>query len=204
MKYSRLTYLTFVLVLLTLASCEEETTDDVSFITTYPEFTLEGGDIIFATVADGYSEPGVTAKEGEKTLELTITGEVDPATPGYYAVTYSATNSDGFTGSATREVIITSEDISETDLSGSYVRGTTANTVTQVVPGYYHASNGSGDGNNVVMNFVHIGGDDLVIPLQPSQYGNISGTGTITDTGYSVSIYFHSHDLTLERTFVKQ
>lgn len=204
MKYLRSIYLPFALTCFFLASCEEETTDDVSFVTTYPEFTLEGGQIIFATVAEGYTEPGVTAMEGETSLQLTVTGEVDPSTPGYYAITYSATNSDGFDGSATREVIITSEDISGTDLSGSYVRGTTPNTVTQVVPGYYHATNGSGDANNVAMNFVHIGGNDLLIPEQSSPYGPISGTGTITDTGYSVSIYFHNFDLTLNRTFVKQ
>ena len=48
-----------------------------------------------------YSEPGATSDGGET---VTITGSVDTDTLGSYTITYTATDANGNTGTATRTV----------------------------------------------------------------------------------------------------
>jgi hypothetical protein len=72
-----------------------------------PIITLNGANPMTLECQDGYTEPGATAKDGCLGLDLTviITGTVG-TTPGTYTVTYSATNADGLTATATRSVIV--------------------------------------------------------------------------------------------------
>ncbi len=64
------------------------------------------------------------AKEGDDVLETTVTGSVDENTVGVYSIVYSATNSDGYDGSATQTVFVYDPSIT-TDFSGTYPSGIT-------------------------------------------------------------------------------
>jgi hypothetical protein len=195
-----------------LTGCDEDDTANLSSITSYPVFVMEG-DEITSIVSSGsaFVDPGVTATENGENIEVTVTGEVDTGVPGVYTLTYSAINSDGFIGNVNRTVVVTTEDVSGTDLSGDYKRNNVAtnptNTVTRLASGYYEASNGSGDGNNLTHRFIHTGGTSLLVPLQQTRFGRLQGTGTITAGGYDISLFLldqGSAGLTLNRSFTKQ
>lgn len=207
-KINSLIYI--IVCVFALVSCEDET-DDVSFITSYPTFAMEGEAIISIVKGGSFNDPGITATEGEDEIEVTVEGTVDMAQAGVYVLTYSATNSDGYVGSTTRTVVVTDVDVSGTDLSGAYKRNNVTapptNTVTKIVNGYYQASNGSGDGNNLALKFVHTGGTNILIPVQSSQFGRINGTGTLTANGYTCTITFldpPNTGFSLSRSFTKQ
>ena len=56
-----------------------------------------------------WSDPGATATDnvdGDLTSAIVKTGAVDPATPGLYTLTYSATDAAGNAGSASRVVTV--------------------------------------------------------------------------------------------------
>ncbi|UII20182.1 DUF5011 domain-containing protein [Fulvivirga ligni] len=199
--------LLFMLASFSMFSCEDEETDDVSFITNYPVFELEGDAIISIVAGGSYSEPGVVATEDGQELEVTVLGTVNATTPGQYTVTYSATNSDGFDGTAQRLVIVTSEDVSGVDLSGAYVRGTTTTTYTKQASGYYTSNNLWGDTNGVAGAFIHTGGDQILVPIQNSRFGRYEGSGTITVDGLSMSFTLldpPNTGVTLNRVLQKQ
>jgi hypothetical protein len=212
MKKIKILYIFIALLSVTLTGCDENDTAEVSSITSYPVFVMEG-DEISSIVSSGsaYVDPGVTATENGEDIEVTVSGSVNPSVPGVYTLTYSASNSDGFNGNVTRTVVVTAEDVSGTDLSGDYKRNNVAtnptNTVTRLASGYYQASNGSGDGNNLAHRFVHTGGTSLLVPVQQSRFGRVQGTGTITAVGYTISLQLldpPNAGLTLNRSFTKQ
>ncbi|WP_461631909.1 immunoglobulin-like domain-containing protein [Labilibaculum euxinus] len=103
------------------SACDDKETEDISRITYFPDFTLEGGQFYRHEMGTAYTEPGVVAMEGENELTVTTTGEVDSNVPGLYEIVYSATNVDGFIGTISRYVIVTDEiDDSAVNLSGEY------------------------------------------------------------------------------------
>lgn len=69
-----------------------------------PVITLNGESEITITMYDGYSDAGATVVDNCDEIELSITGSVDPNTPGTYEITYSATDNSGNTTSVTRKV----------------------------------------------------------------------------------------------------
>ena len=95
-------------------ACDNKDTDNVSRITNYPIITVAGDDPYFVPQGTSYEDPGATAIEGtneipvltnaqgvyrgETTLNTSVTDE--------YQVKYTATNVDGFKGSASRKVIV--------------------------------------------------------------------------------------------------
>lgn len=107
---------TSVTVILTLlSSCEKDkSSEGVSRITNYPTFDLQGGSLIFHEEGTPFKDPGVTATEAGEELDVTSStvgvfragsvAEVDGNMADHYIKTYSATNQDGFAGTATRDV----------------------------------------------------------------------------------------------------
>lgn len=191
--------------------CEDEETDDVSFVTSYPVFELTGGEVISIVAGGAFVDPGVVATEDGNEIPVTTIGSVDTSTPGVYQLTYVATNQDGFEGSATREVVVTEEDVSGTDLSGTYLRNNdVANpliTVIKIAEGYYETSNASGDGNRIAARFLHVGGDEILIPIQSSRFGRFEGSGVITAVGFDLQLVLidpPNTGITLNRSFWKQ
>lgn len=116
------------LLALFFVSCSDESTGDVSNVTNYPLFTVMGDDVIFVPKGTAYTDPGVVVTEGEDEIEYTtsVTGlyqhgsTLDTNVPDVYQVTYSATNVDGFSGSASRTVIVYEDSDLITSIAGLY------------------------------------------------------------------------------------
>ena len=72
----------------------------------YPVITLEGDNTVLLTVGDTYVDPGYKAElNGEDyTSNVQVATDLDTSSPGFYTVTYSVANPEGFSAVATREV----------------------------------------------------------------------------------------------------
>lgn len=101
------------LALLALASCSKDT-EGVTGITYYPVIELDGSIYDTAVAGTPFQDPGYSSSlNGEDyTSNVVITTKMDlnNPKPGYYTIVYSATNSDGFSASATRYVLVSDTD----------------------------------------------------------------------------------------------
>lgn len=183
--------------LVSFTSCNDDETTDTK-ITYYVTFNLTGGEVYTIPVGTAYSEPGFTAAEGDNdvTSSVSVDGTVDGNTVGFYPVTYSATNVDGFESSITRNVFVYDPSVTA-DLSGDYVtaagthrqRGTATTpypgykvTLTQVAPGvfyitdwlggYYDQSAGYGS-SYACVGYLGLNADNTISGL----YGHVAGWG---------------------------
>lgn len=184
------------LFMLTIVSSCKDSVEDLSKITYFVELTLEGGNQMGVEINTNYVDPGYTATEGDEdvTDKVVISGEVNTSQLGFYPLTYSATNKDGFTISTTRNVFVYDPDVA-TDYSGTYtVEGIrTANgatesftdctiTITRLYPGLYSVSDFLGGyyaehrgyGNSYALKgYASIGNDNVISGL----YSYIAGWG---------------------------
>ena len=114
MKKIIITSLLFAGAFFTSCDSDSDTTGGVSKITDYPIITVTGDNPLFVPLGTAYVEPGAVALAGgvEIPVETTAVGKYRGATTldtniaDEYTVTYSAENSDGFFGGATRKVIV--------------------------------------------------------------------------------------------------
>ena len=158
-------------------SCDSTDTDNVSFVTNYPVFELLGDETIIVSQGGVFDDPGVNVSENGVEIPYTtsVSGlfqggtSIDTNVADIYTVTYSATNQDGFSGTATRTVIVSTNDDLSTGLSGLYTSTVTRNGVltgaytdmeyvliwenpdgtyqlTDGIGGYYHLGRGYGPG----------------------------------------------------------
>ena len=201
----------FAFILFALTGCD--LADPIeSEITEYADFNMEGESFIYHQVGTAFTDPGVTAMEGEDELEVQITGTVDPNVTGVYYITYSAVNSDGFAASADRIVAVGDKEVAfNRDLSGVYAVGTSSNTVTITEPGIYQNSDVLPP-NSISVWMVDLGNGDLVIPPQPSRFGSVSADPSVSpgsygrldsETSFTLSLKIGGNPLFL-RTFTKQ
>lgn len=124
----------FIILLLvtgSLASCSEDETGNVSAITNFPTFTMNGESLVYTPQGEDWIDPGVTATEDGAELPVSVEAvgtymrsigpSVDTNTADIYEVFYSAENSDGFSGSTVRTVWVVppSGDL-VTSISGLY------------------------------------------------------------------------------------
>jgi hypothetical protein len=194
MKYYKIIIL--ALLVLPFVGCEKtetfnNTADKVghSRVIFFPIVSLKGERYVVVPKGGTYTEPGVNAKVGDATVPTTTTGTVNTATAGVYTLVYSAVNSDGFSASATRTVIVYSTDASATgnDFSGTYLRAATglSSTWTKIAPGVYKVLNpgGAAAGASLVAILFNSTGNTIKIPSQVSSDGLVSST---TSEAYSV------------------
>lgn len=95
-------------------ACTNVETENLSSITYFPIFTVSGANPYFLPVGTPYVDPGAVAKAGETIIPTvtTVNGvyrgatTLDVNTPDEYSVSYSAKNTDGFVGTASRTVIV--------------------------------------------------------------------------------------------------
>ncbi|MBS7786501.1 DUF5011 domain-containing protein [Flavobacterium sp. CYK-55] len=106
-------FLTLIIASSFIACDDKDDTASVSRITNYPIITVLGDDPIYIEKGGEYVDPGAIAMEGENEIEYTTSstgkyrgGSLDANVVDEYNVTYTATNKDGFDGSATRKVIV--------------------------------------------------------------------------------------------------
>lgn len=178
MKLQRLYIGLLALAMLVLGACEKEETGlSVSRVTKFATFEMAGDALVFLTTGDSFQDPGAKAFEGDQEVNVTATGAVDTNTPGYYTITYSATNSDGFAASVVREIVVVDPDAAQDDLSGKYQGagfGSDVVTITRLGPGYYACDKALASRNNIAIKFVHLGGENLLIYPQSSRFGTIA------------------------------
>lgn len=165
-----------------LNSCSEEAPIE-SNITNYATFEVIGGQYTMVEAGTTYNDPGVIAKAGETELPVTISGSVDATEIGLYIINYSATNLDGYSSSISRYVIVTDNPayIESTDLSGEYIQSTNAArtmTLTKISDGFYQA-NDFVPPNNISGLIVQVSEIQLIIPAQPSPFGEIVADPTV-------------------------
>ncbi len=88
-------------------SCERETvTGNVSRVTYFVDLILKGEELIFLKLNENFTDPGAEANEKGAPVTVTKKGAVSTATAGFYRLSYSASNSDGFSSEVTRTVIV--------------------------------------------------------------------------------------------------
>lgn len=101
------------LALLALASCSKDT-EGLTGITYYPVLELEGPVYDQAVAGTPFVDPGYSASlNGEDYtdhVEVSTKMDLSNPKPGYYTITYSATNSDGFSASVSRYVLVSEND----------------------------------------------------------------------------------------------
>ena len=111
-----------------LSSCEKDTTGDVARVTNYPTFEVSGENPIFLELGTAYVEPGVKATENGAEIPVTTSvighyrggTSVDENVSDWYAISYAATNADGFVGTAEREVYVVETGDLVNSISGLY------------------------------------------------------------------------------------
>ncbi len=137
-----------------ITSCEKDKdTADVSSLTEYPVFEMEGESEVFIELGSDYQDPGVTATEGGQTLEVTTTilGTYTGATTfdsnaaDIYTFTYSAVNQDGFSGSTVRKVYVVETGDLVNSISGLYLSTVFRNGVTYTDLEYAFISDNNSD-----------------------------------------------------------
>ena len=208
--------------------CDTDSTDDISFITNYPTFDLNGDAWEFGEVNTGVGDPGVTVYEGQNEIDFSTEGTVDPNTVGFYPITYSATNQDGFDGEFERIIWIYPPDAESVDISGtytgSYLRTSTGETYTttglvieKVGVGLYSVSDLFAgyyvqvfDNDPTAANpgyLFHVGGGDFIVaPNDPDIFGDrLYGSMSVNmDGSFSLDLYDEGFDWTQDFEFVKE
>ncbi|RKE52608.1 immunoglobulin-like domain-containing protein [Sphingobacterium detergens] len=174
-------YLIIITVFAVLFTSCKKDTENVSFVTTFADFDMKGNQYQSLVVGQKYVEQGVSAKEGEKSLEIITRGVVDESKAGVYEITYSAINSDNFPGSVKRYVAVLPS-TPTVDISGSFfykANPTFTTTMTKLAPGFY--TFGNVWGASVIPAYIlSTNGVDLTLPLsQLSGFGRVQGTGKI-------------------------
>lgn len=205
----------FILIALVtvLSSCEKDKIIDndkmvgISRITYYPTFEITGESIVSIVKGTAFTDPGVKATAGGAEVPVTTGGSVDINTVGLYTLSYSATNADGYSASATRVVVvIPSAELSGVDLSGTYAAvpvGTTPGpaTISKVAPGVYFTTNCWGNSGAVIpAYFICVDGSTVIVPFQPSPYGNLEST---EDGTYSGGLITWSINLIDQGNFIR-
>jgi Domain of unknown function (DUF5011) len=152
----------------------------ISTVTHYPVFQMTGGNAVSVVKGTSFVDPGIKATVNGAPVPVTTSGTLNTNVVGLYTLTYTATNSQGFSATSTRTVVvIPSAEVPGTDLSGTYVPigGAPSNaTVTKVAPGLYYMTNAWGGGSTVVIPvyFISTDGKSVNIPMQ-----NVGGVGRV-------------------------
>lgn len=94
----------------------------ISKVTFYITFKLNVGTTVVFPKGSAYVDPGYVAMEAKNdvTSKVKVIGTVDGNKVGLYTLTYTAVNSDGYSSSTKRTVIIYDPAAPATDLGGSY------------------------------------------------------------------------------------
>lgn len=114
-----------------VVSCDEQESGNLSRVTNFPVFQLNGDSVIIVEKGSEFTDPGVIATEGGVEIPYTTSvsgafrggSSIDTNIEDIYTIVYSATNQDGFSGQAGRTVIVVENGDLSTSIAGLY-RGT--------------------------------------------------------------------------------
>lgn len=203
---------------MTYSSCKKESFNypegyvGISKVTVYPIITMKGDKYVAIAKGGAYTDAGATAAAGTATIEVKVTGLPNTATPGVYLITYSAENSDGFSATTTRSVVVydTKADALANDFSGNYLRAATGaiSKWTKLAPGAYLVNNPGGAATGTTVNVIAINptGSVIDIPQQNTDSGPWGSNTESKDLGtgnYSWAVENPGYGGAV-RTFVKQ
>ncbi|MFT4521668.1 MAG: hypothetical protein ACI8ZN_000605 [Bacteroidia bacterium] len=128
MKINKIKSLAFLTLLaFAFAGCEKST-EGISRVTNFPDFVVNGSAKIIHQLGTPYTDAGAIATEAGSEIPVTTThsglyrggNTLDGNTADEYTTTYSATNADGFAGSATRTVCVVNNGDLTTSIEGLY------------------------------------------------------------------------------------
>ncbi len=200
------------LALIFFAGCDKDTTGGLSKVTNYPIFELSGDNPMFLSAGTAFTEPGVKALEGGNEIEVTTSvsgayqggSSLDENVADCYDLTYSATNKDGFDGSATRRVYVVETGDLVNSIAGLYTSTIVRNGVPRFsgleyvliydkgageygiscgIGAYYQIGTAYGIPFNAPTSVVanDIGSNDFTLPTFASGYGGWPWPMTMTD-----------------------
>lgn len=151
-------------------------------VSALPEITIQGDNPAIVTVGDPYNDAGALAfdqGDGDLSSSIVVTGlPIDTSVPGSFFVTYSVTDSDGYSDQATRTVLV------QTLNPQADLELTISDAFDPVPPGqsYDYSLNVTNNGPDVALG-VEV---DIQLPTgvtlnsaSPS-VGTCSGTGPVT------------------------
>ena len=176
------------LLFASLFSCKEGDSYNISQVTTFATFEYEPQVVV---EVGGSFTPNVVAKEGETTINSTYTGSVDVNTVGVYEIVYSATNTEGYDGTATQTVIVYDPTLTGTDMSGTIyqsnnaARTGTVSLVTGTTNVYYATDVAFG---GVFPMYFQMIGDVLEVIPQQFALGVTSVTASYDAVGRKISL----------------
>lgn len=171
-----------------LVSCENEDTEGVSKVTNYPTITINGESLEVLFLGDTYTEKGAISMAGSEILATTTSGQVNTNAIGVYKITYSAKNSDGFSASKKRTIIVMSKSPSAIDLSGTFFRSGNANNVTRISDRVYKCDNATGynvDADKITLTFYNLDDTKVYAPYQENT--SKSGISAESNVGTIIS-----------------
>lgn len=142
----RLLILIAIVAIFVFSSCEKETEGVVTGTVFYPVFVNSGSQLNVVGLGEAFTVPEVTVYDGTVVLsDVTVEGDIDLNTPGYYEVTYSATTADGYSDSYNVIVFVYDPDYKEAPIAGEYDgfregRGGGPVTISEYNKGVYKVS----------------------------------------------------------------
>ena len=194
MRNKVITMLLSVVALAGLTSCEK-TTEGLTGTTYYPIITILGEtEVIY--VGEEYTDPGCEAVMNgiDVTDQVVVSDNIDNTTPGIYHVTYTATNEQGFSSSASREVWVCKEN-SFANLYHSVYKGSTYCGVIVI--------SDNGDGTYQIQDIC--GGYYFLYKYPGYPYDfeaevnvTVAADGTLTPDGPAADWYWADDNFTLE------
>jgi hypothetical protein len=104
-----------------LAACEKDYDSFITKVTYYPEIEMLGEPLVFVPTGGSYDDPGAISTENGEEIETQVSSNVDYSTPGDYSIDYTAENTDGYTKTDSRRIIVYDSNVSSEDISGTYV-----------------------------------------------------------------------------------
>jgi len=124
-----------LLIVGSTVSCKKDlTSEGVSRVTFFPEFTLSGSSLVYLAKGVAFTDPGATATANGTpcTVTMKVVGKyrgtvstsINSAEIDQYNIEYTAKNADGFSVVATRNVIVHTTSDCVTSIEGFYTSTT--------------------------------------------------------------------------------
>ncbi len=215
-----------ILILLVLLNygCSNETTEGVSDVTNFAIITLEGNAEEFVHQGEPYEEPGANAVEAGSSVTVNTTstglftgGPLDTDVPDIYSIMYSAVNSDGYSSSNIRSVIVAETGNLTDNISGVYVSTVVRDGVAsadyenlhyvliwQNADGTYELSDGVGGyymyGRSYGINYAAGGATVTVNGLNDYAFGPAFGVGAFGGTANITEMAVDPDNKTIDLT----
>lgn len=205
-------FISIVLAFMSTA-CKKES-EGISRVTNLAKLTLVGDRYVTLKVGQTFTDPGAKATEAGKDIEVIKTGEVKNQ-QGVYNITYSAINSDGYSASINRTVVVANIDpaAAAVDLSGDYARSTNGSvaTWTKISDGVYTVFNpGGAPGTNLTVVAISPTTTSVVIPEQIASDGAVTSSAGSPPNNYNPATKTYTWKIinpgygTGDRTFTKK